>query len=263
MAATRRRRPARWPALLAGWCVAAAANAADADADAPEATPYRPSVSTPAALSAPGWLEVEAGVARERQGAARLDGLPATFKLAFTPDWGVRVGGDVWQRQRDGSGRSSGGGDVDVVVKRRFALGAGQAVGLEAGVTLPTAHGDTGVGRAAWGLNAIHSADFGDWHTDLNLGATRLGAPDPGASRLVVLWAAAVSRSLGERWSVVGEVSGTRQRGGDGSRQVLVAASHAVTRRFVLDAGAAHGFGGGPSAWSVFAGFTWTAVRLF
>ena len=34
-------------------------------ADAPEVTPYRPTVSNPAALSAPGLLEFEAGVARE------------------------------------------------------------------------------------------------------------------------------------------------------------------------------------------------------
>ena len=45
--------------------------------DAPSVTPYRPSVSTPAALSAPGWLEVEAGVLRSRSDdPARRDSVP-------------------------------------------------------------------------------------------------------------------------------------------------------------------------------------------
>ena len=50
--------------LLAGAPVARAA----AD-DEPTTTPYRPSISTPAALSAPGWLEVEAGWQHDRAGA--------------------------------------------------------------------------------------------------------------------------------------------------------------------------------------------------
>lgn len=36
--------------------------------EAPAATPYRPTVSNPAELSAPGWLEVEAGLARTKGG---------------------------------------------------------------------------------------------------------------------------------------------------------------------------------------------------
>ena len=34
--------------------------------DQPSVTPYRPSVSTPAILSAPGWIELEAGIQRDR-----------------------------------------------------------------------------------------------------------------------------------------------------------------------------------------------------
>ena len=234
-----------------------------ADEAGPLATPYRPSVSTPAALSAPGWIEIEAGVGHAREGSSRLDTLPVTVKLAFTPDWGVRIGADVWQRQRDGSARSSGAGDTGIVVKRRFEITETQALGLEAGATLPTAHGDTGVGKTAWGVNAIYSGDFGAWHTDLNATLTRLGARDPGASRMAWLWAAALSRPIDERWGIVGEWSGTRQRGAGHSSQGLVAVSFAASRRLVLDVGAARSLRSGPSAWSAFAGFTWTAARLF
>ena len=55
------------------------AGAASTD-DSPAAVPYRPSVSTPAALSAPGWLEVEAGFLHEHDGAPprRLRAAPAS-----------------------------------------------------------------------------------------------------------------------------------------------------------------------------------------
>src|SRR5450432_2355521 len=111
-------------------CAPVATMAAD---DEPSAVPYRPSVSTPAALSTPGWLEIEAGLLHEHDGAARRDSVPATLKLAFSPDWGVRVGADAWVHVRDDSGaRRSGYGDTSVVVKRRFAIDDASAFGLEA-----------------------------------------------------------------------------------------------------------------------------------
>jgi hypothetical protein len=239
--------------------------AATAD-DAPSAVPYRPSVSTPAALSAPGWLEVEAGFLHEHDGGARRDSAPVTLKLAFTPDWGVRVGGDAWVRRRDESGdRATGIGDTAFVVKRRFAVDDDSAFGLEGGVTVPTSrHGlGSGSGKPDWGLNAIYSADFGAWHTDLNAAATRLGANEAGTARTQLLGAASLSRSLDEHWGVVGEVSGTHRRGADSTSQLLVAASYNVSKRLVLDAGAARSLRSGAPSWSAFTGFTWLAGRLF
>jgi hypothetical protein len=155
--------------------------------DAPAATPYRPSVSTPAALSAPGWIEIEAGLQHDHDAAVvRRDNTPLTFKLAFTPDWGVRVGADGWVGSRDDGGRTSGVGDTSVIVKRRFAIDDDSAFGLEGGATLPTGrHGvGSGSGKPDWSITAIHSADFGAvWHSDVNLGATRLGGPEAATAR--------------------------------------------------------------------------------
>jgi hypothetical protein len=224
-------------------------------------------VSTPAALSAPGWLEVEAGGLHEHDGGgSRRDSVPVTLKLAFTPDWGVRVGSDAWVRQRDESGdRATGIGDTAFVVKRRFAVDDDSAFGLEGGVTVPTSrHGiGSGSGKPDWGLNAIYSADFGAWHTDLNAAATRLGANEAGTGRTQFLGAASLSRSLDEHWGVVGEVSGTHRRGADSTSQLLVAASYNVSKRLVLDAGAARSLRGGAPTWSAFTGFTWLAGRVF
>jgi hypothetical protein len=234
--------------------------------DEPAAVPYRPSVSTPAALSTPGWIEVEAGLLHEHDGSpASRDSIPATIKLAFSPDWGIRVGADAWVRQRDDTGqRTSGIGDTAVVLKRRFAVDDASAFGLEAAVVLPTSRRGLGDSQAAYGVNGIYSADFGGrWHTDINVVATRAGSADPGTSRLQWLGAAALSTALDDHWGVVGELSGTNQRGVDATRQFLVAASYNVSKRLVLDAGAARSLRSGTPVWSAFTGFTWLAGRVF
>ncbi len=246
--------------------LALASQAALADDAEPSTTPYRPSVSTPAALSAPGWLEIEAGYEHDHGGAgARRDSVPTTFKLAFSPDWGIRVGQEAWVRQSDDSGRLSGIGDTSVVLKRRFEINDKQAFGLEAGVTVPT--GRRGIGSSSgkpdYGINAIYSADFGDWHTDLNLVTTRLGQTDPGASRGQLLWAASLSRALNDQWGVVGEFSGTHEHGAGNTSQFLLAASYNLDKRLTLDAGAARSLRAGTPVWSAFTGFTWLAARLF
>jgi hypothetical protein len=243
----------------------ASASAQTPPDEQPSVTPYRPSVSTPAALSAPGWLEFEAGALREREsGAARRDSVPYTLKLAFTPDWGIRIGGDAWVRQRDDSGQStSGGGDTGVVLKRRFAVDETSAFGLEAGATFPTARHGLGSGKADTSLVGIYSADLGAYHTDLNLGLTRVGAVDPGAGRMQTLWAASLSRSFLERWGVVGEFSGTRQRGVDSTSQFLLAASYNVSKALTLDAGFARSLRSGVPDRSLFAGLTLLGPRLF
>jgi hypothetical protein len=247
--------------------LATSAAGAAADDEAPSAVPYRPSVSTPAALSAPGWLDVEAGFLHQHDGGgSRRDSLPFTVKLAFTPDWGVRVGSDGWVRRRDESGEhASGFGDTAFVVKRRFEVDDESAFGLEGAAIVPTSrHGlGSGSGKPDWGINAIYSADFGAWHTDLNAVATRLGANEAGTNRTQLLGAASLSRSLDEHWGVVGELSGTHRQGADSTSQLLVAASYNVSKRLVLDAGAARSLRGGAPSWSAFTGFTWLAARIF
>ena len=254
------------PGLVLLLLLAAGTQEARADEAEPTTTPYRPSVSTPAALSAPGWLEIEAGWQHNHDGrGARRDSVPLTLKLAFTEDWGIRLGNEAWVRQRSEDGKVSGFGDTSVILKRRFEIDDSQAFGLEAGWTVPTAHRGLGFGsgKPDYGINAIYSADFGAWHTDLNLLATRLGQVDPGASRAQWLLAASLSRQLDDHWGMVGEFSGTRQRGAEATRQFLLAASYNLSKRMTLDAGAARSLRSGAPVWSAFTGFTWLAARLF
>lgn len=245
--------------------LAPAALAQSASADQPSVTPYRPSVSTPAALSAPGWLEIEAGVLRSRgAGTERRDSVPYTLKLAFTPDWGLRFGGDAWVRQDDGSGRRiSGAGDSSIVLKRRFAIDDASAFGLEAGATLTTGRDGIGSGKSDYSLNAIYSADIGAYHTDLNLASTRIGAVGPGVGRMQTLWAASLSKSINDRWGVVGEFSGTRQHGEQATAQFLVACSYNLSKSLTLDAGLARSIRSQVQDRSFFTGLTVLGPRLF
>ena len=226
--------------------------------DEPNATPYRPTVSTPANLSEPGWLELELGGQRTSGGdPARRDSISYTLKYAFTPDWGVRVGGDAWVREvgADGS-RWSGFGDTALIVKRRFALNDDAAFGLEGGVNLPTAKDGLGSRNADYLVTCIHSANLGDYHTDLNLSATRLGQIAAGENRWQTAWAASLSRALGERWGVAGEFSGTYRKNVPSTAQFLTAVAYNYSKRVVFDVGAAAGLNRASADWSLFAGVT-------
>lgn len=238
--------------------------AARAD-DSPSVTPYRPSVSTPAALSAPGWLEIEAGAVSSRdRDASRSASLQYTFKLAFTPDWGVRLGGDALVRQTPATGPATqGGGDTTVVLKHRMELNDDQALGLELGTKFPTAGKVRGSGHRDTGLNFIYSADFAQgWHTDINLLATRIGGVSAGTGRWQPGWAGGLSRNLSAEWGAVVELSGTRQRGSPSTTLALAAMSYAVSKGLSLDFGASKGLSAASGGWSAFAGLTVLATRF-
>lgn len=62
---------------------------------------------------------------------------------------------------------------------------------------------------------------------------------------------------------MVGEFSGTRQRGVDGSSQFLLAASCNLSKTLTLDAGFARSLRSGAPDWSFFTGLTVLGPRLF
>lgn len=247
-------------------CTSLAVTAGAFADDSISVTPYRPSVSTPAALSAPGWLEVEAGIQRSHaEDPKRRDSLPYTLKFAFTPDWGIRIGGDAVVREvgLDGS-RTRGVGDTTLVLKRRFAVSDECAFGMELGAKIPTARTALGSGRTDIDINGIYSVDFADtWHADVNALATHIGGVDSGVNHWQLGWAAALSRSVSDRWGVVGELSGTHQGGLANTTQALVAVSYSVSKSVTLDLGTSKGLNTASGGWSVFSGITFLAARLF
>ena len=247
-------------ALLASLCL----SSAWAD-DAPAATPYRPTVSNPAELSAPGWLEVEAGLARTKGGdSAWQNDTPWLLKLAFTEDFGVLLGGDARVRQTDASGAVlSGFGDTSLTFKNHWAVDESSAFGVEWGAKFPTAATNIGSGKQDYGVNGIYSRDIGSVRIDANIGATRLGLHEVGLAQWQYSWAVAISRPLNDDWSIELETSGASRHGGPPSTQLLLATSYSVTKRLVLDCGVVSGTSEAAPKWSAFMGATYLAARFW
>lgn len=244
--------------LTAMLAYGAAAYADDADPLDPGVTPYRPTVSNPADLSVPGWLEGEFGGQRMfGQDQSRLDTVPWLLKYAFDENHGLLLGGNAYTSlQLTGAPSISGLGDTFLEWKQRFPVSDKTAFGIEAGVVAATAAHDIGNGRTQYVVNGIFSTDLGALHLDLNLGELNGGEIPPGVSSSQTTWAAALSGSFAGDWGAALEISGVHQRGVATASQALAAISYNVSHRLVLDGGAAYGLGHGAHDRSVFAGAT-------
>jgi len=254
--------PAALRRLLTGMaCLALPALALADDGNA--ITPYRPSVSSPAQLPAEGQLEMELGGLRNSSGDARRDSLPYQFKLAFSKEWGVLLGGEAHVSARDIGVRESGIGDTNLVLKHAWVADDTNASGLEFGIKLPTAKDTLGSGKADYTLNLIESSDHGPLHVDINLNATRLGAIDPDTGRAQFGLSASFSMPLAEHWSATAELSGTHRHGVANSAQVLAAVSFSPSKRLTFDIGTARAQRPAPGSNLFFAGVVFPITQLW
>ncbi len=227
--------------LLALSLFASAEVRADEDAD-PNATPYRPTVSNPADLSAPGYLEAEIGAQRTfSANRSRADGVPYLLKYAFSENAGVVLGGNAFISQTDLAGLSlSGFGDTFVLVKLHHALNAASGIGIEFGPLMSTSKNGLGEHKTSFVTNGIYSSNFGALHLDLNAGMNYQGDEFPNTDHWQTTWAGALSRQFTERWGLAFEFSGSHQRGEPGVHQTLGAVNCNLSKRVVLDAGFAY-----------------------
>ncbi|MES2260066.1 MAG: transporter [Pseudomonadota bacterium] len=231
--------------------------------DAPPVTPYRPSVSSPAQLPAPGQLEMEVGGLAAQADGARRGSLPYLLKLAFNEQWGVLLGGEAWVSAPDAGTRLHGVGDTVLTVKRAWALEQGSALGVELGAKLPTAKDGIGSGKADYSVNGIYSHDFGSVHMDANLNLTRFGVADPGAGRNQTGLSASFSMPLNEQWGATAELSGSHHRGAPGATQLLLAAAYSPHPRLTIDVGLAKGLNHAAQDWSLFSGMVFPLAKLW
>ncbi len=231
-----------------------------ADDDSPSATPFRPTVTSGASISAPGWLELEFG--GQRLGGNGFDARnswPYLLKYSLNDRFALLVGGDSYiETAPTQSAMVSGRGDTTLTLKFKAAgMAEGRSLGLEGTVKFPTARDSLGSGERDYSLKGIYGLDLANgFHLDTNLMATRMGYVGADQSQYQWTWAAAISRQVGEAWTLAGDLSGTSQTGAPSTAQFLAAASYAVTKRLVVDAGFASGLNKDTPQFTVFAGLT-------
>ncbi len=235
-------------------------------AEEPQATPYRPTVSNPAQLPVPGYLELEMGwqTLRPKDREAHTHNVPYLFKFAFNDRIGVLVGGDaiVVNDPQDASS-TAGFGDLTPVLKLHFPVGpeSSSAFGLETGVKIPTASSTIGNQQTDYMITGIYSVGLAPVglnivSVDLNLGYTRLGGTPGGAGKDLVSAQASVNISLTDRLSVAGELAGSTRRSIKPFSQLLTSASYFLKPGIVADAGMAFGLNGASQEWTAFTGVT-------
>jgi hypothetical protein len=251
-------------ALLCCALALPAIRAARAVEEEPTVTPYRPTVSNPADLPQPGWVEGELGGSHTfGEDGSRSESVPWLVKYAFDENHGILVGGNAFVRSAPvGAPAASGFGDLILEWKQRFPIVENGAFGIEAGAIVPSAPHDLGVGEPAFVVNAIYSTGLGALHLDLNAGGTRYSAQANGLSRWQSAWAAAGSWPLSRDFGAALELSGTQQRGVPMRSQVLGAINYNSSAHLVFDAGLAYGLTHAAHDRSVFAGATLLLGKL-
>jgi hypothetical protein len=226
----------RHGAWLGVAAAAAMAAAASAVAQSPRtANPERPTFATHAYAVAPGYVELEQGVAARGTSSLREETTwDVNLKIGVSPHVQLGLFGPGYTRTPTGSGV----GDLGVAVKARTDLSARAAVALVPSVTAPTgseARG-LGAGRALGGLVGVVSADLPGVHVDVNAGPQGIGAGAP-------QWFVSLggSRTFGRAGLAVELFEFTP--GGAGSRLagVLGAVTIRVAEWAVVDAGGSVG----------------------
>lgn len=253
----------------AGWVLLVSALAGNNSVwagEEPGVTPYRPTLSNPADLSVPGWLELEMGWQRvEGGGDTQRDSMPLLAKLAFSENWGVLLGSELAIRRVDDAGQVfSGNGDITVMIKHRIpAADENTAWGIEAGGKSPTAPDTLGSGKTDYIVNGIYSTSLAGNQMDINLSATRLGLAGAGESDAQYGWALALSRGLDERWGIFGELSGNARSGANVQGQFMTGGTYTVDKRIVLDVGLSWGVNKFSADRTLFAGISVLAGKLW
>ena len=258
------RRLRRCPVL---WLLLTLAGTARADAGdlADPVTPYRPSMSNPAQLPAPGQLELEIGGRHSRSTDVRRSSIPYLLKLAFNPEWGVLVGGEAHVWQRDEDGHAQGIGSTELTLKRAWTVDDATGFGAELTARLPTGSERAGAGgKADYTLNTIASRDLGPVHLDANVNATRLGSPDTGTSRALFGASVALAVPISERWGATTEFAATHQGGSGGNgAQLLAALTWSPTKRLTFDVGISRAWRPAPGMTQIFAGVVMPLAKLW
>jgi hypothetical protein len=257
-------------ALLAAMSLPGAPAADPAAAPDPHAVqPERPTLATHAHTVAPGWVEIEAGVERDRfADRSRLESLLSTTKIGLTPRTQLGVAASALRPASDGS-RPAGFADLAVALKWRMLDGApwlGDFAVLPA-LKLPTGSRGrgTGTGTTDASLVLISSHALGPVSLDVNVGGTARSGDGTSAPRRASMWTAALGLPLAGTFGWAAELYGDPGTAGPAGAAPLIAALFGPTwtpRPWLeLDAGAIVPVAG-PQPHAFYLGFVWNVASL-
>jgi hypothetical protein len=238
-------------------------------ADEPiQVNPNRPTFATPASTTEVDVAELEFGIQYNlpREGGD-VAFTPFLVKLGLTKRFELRVGGGGLLRAAPSRALpATGFGDVTVGGQWSYVhdgpLGIDQ--GVQFTVKIPTARSSEGLGTGEVDetLMAILSRDLGPYHADMNVLLTWLGQRGGGTERQPAA-TLSVSRTLGEQWSLTGEVYWIGAgAGNDAVVSNLWSVGYKVASRLVLDVGLDVGLSHGAQRVSFFGGLTYGLGRF-
>ena len=258
-------------AALVAMALAGAGRAAVADtAPDPHAVqPERPTLATHAHTVAPGWLEIEAGLERDRFGdGGRIESALGLAKIGLATRVQLGITASAL-RDPANSAATTGPGDVALALKWRL-LDRAPWLGdfaILPGIKLPTGsrRRGTGTGTTDASLLLISSHLFGPVSLDLNVGGTARDGDGRTAPKRAALWTAALGLPLAGTLGGALELYGIPGTSGPGGARPLEAVLFGPTwtpRPWLeLDAGAIVPVSG-PQPHSLYAGLVWNAGRI-
>jgi len=247
--------------LIACVCVPVAAAQTDTTADAPEANPGRPTVSTPATLTPVGYLQFETGLfgANHSPEFSSRFSFNEVMKLAVAPRLELIAAGEPISRftaNEDTAYRAA-----DVFLGAQGVLSHGEGARPTVAVSYFHRVFDGGAPEVDFGspVNSsliLASADVRGFHYDANAMFNEL--QEGPVRRLQTGQSLTISHPVWKKFTVSGEIwhfTQPFQRGNAVGN--LWAVSYAARKTLVFDAGFDLGLTKTSTCWEAFAGFTY------
>jgi hypothetical protein len=235
------------------------------DTSPPAVNPGRPTLTDPAALTAPGWLETEFGI-QQNLNRDRSFGTPFLLKLTMNNRrLQYRLATDGYVRLGDST---DGIGDTYIAAHYLFAPQerAGYDLAGRLTIKLPTARRALGTQKVDFGALFLASRDYSRWiHADYNAGLTFLTRQNaPGNDTQLFLSASFTLPFRGGRWAYTNEltyfspISGVRAQ-----VTTMHGLTYAVHRYDIYDVAMQWGLYGDGATWQILFGRTFYLGHLF
>ncbi len=256
--------------LLAPTSLALAQQKDDAQ-QLPTVNPYRPTVTDPASLTFPGYLEMEAGGAAQHGGqqSHRAFSTPIVLKLTTSSkrlEYHVFLGGYNEQTATDGT-HLSGRGDVTPGLQYLIVAQSPHTYDLAARLEykIPTASRGLGTGKTDYDLLLLASKDYNKTlHGDFNLGVYQQGRMTGQGFATQYLGSGVLNTKLSPTLTLQDELYGYS---GNSEGGTIVSTLHAIgyqpSRVLAFDAGIDIGLSHAAPRYTLLFGSTFFVGRLF